>query len=42
MENIRTIKITVEVDTNKQTYRKEFDTMEAAQEWYDELLADLE
>jgi hypothetical protein len=41
MEHVRTIKITVEVDTNKETYRKEFDTMEEAQEWFDELMETL-
>lgn len=42
MEMIRTLKITVEVVTNKETYREEFDTMEKAQEWYDELMESLQ
>lgn len=33
MERIRSIKITVEIDTNKQTLKEEFDTLPQAEEY---------
>lgn len=41
MEQLRSIKITVEVDTNKDTYYKEFSSMEEAKEWLESVLEDL-
>lgn len=36
MEVIRNVKITVEIHTNKKTYRESFDTMNEAKKYYDE------
>lgn len=35
-EDIREVKIEIEVDTNKRTVRKTFDDMDEAKEWFDE------
>lgn len=41
MEHLRSITITVEIDTNKNTYRAEFETMAEFEEWYLATLADI-
>lgn len=41
MEMILTTTITIEVETNKATYRETFDTIEEAQLWLDELYSTL-
>lgn len=37
-EQVRTVSITVEVDTNKATYRQTFDNIEDARAWLEETL----
>ena len=37
MERLRSINITVEVDTNKMTYEKEFDDVDEMLDWLDML-----
>lgn len=49
MENFRSIKIIVEINTNKATYKKEFndeyycqkDPMDEAKEYYDEIVSSI-
>ncbi len=38
MEIINSIKIEVEIDTNKITHKETFDDMEKAKEYYDEIV----
>lgn len=42
MELVLSAKITVEIDTNKGTYRQEFNDMEEAKLWYESIMAELQ
>lgn len=42
MEQIRSIKIVVEIDTNKQTHREEFDDIDKAKSFVDTVVNALE
>lgn len=35
-EHLRTVKIAIEIDTNKWTYREEFTSMREAVEWWNQ------
>ena len=39
MERLRSIKITVEIDTNKTTHLKTFDKMEDAKGYHDDIIS---
>lgn len=41
MERINTINIAIEIDTNKDTYRGRFDSMDEANDWFDEQMRDM-
>lgn len=41
MEQLREIKIIVEIDTNKATYTQEFESIEEAKKWLERILEDL-
>lgn len=41
-EQIRSVKVTVEVDTNKATYARTFESMDEAQAWYEGLTWDVD
>ena len=41
MEQLRSIKITVEVGTNKRTAKEEFDDIDEAKEWLEEQVSGL-
>jgi len=41
VEVIRSIRIRIEIDTNKDTYRIETDDMDMAIEWYNDHMADM-
>lgn len=42
VESLRSVTVTVEVDTNKGTYRETFDSIEEAREWLEYRLEALE
>lgn len=41
MEEVREVKITVYIDTNKNTYERTFTSIEEAQEWLEEFYGSL-
>ena len=42
VEKLRSAKVTVEIDTNKQTYKESFDNFEQAMRYYKEIMEGLE
>lgn len=40
VESVREIVVTIMIDTNKRTIRKEFNSLEEAKEWIEEYLED--
>lgn len=41
MERLQEIKITVEINTNKSTYKEVFEDFETAKEYYDDIMESL-
>lgn len=41
VEQIRDVKITIVIDTNKATYERSFDTMDKAMSWYSTMMVSI-